>query len=245
MPDEIQQPAQQPQVTTSQGTNWKKIGLTVLFILVVTRIIAGVYWFFILNKTPEDSDLTGPVPKPSTPIATDSAKEATPSSKNTSNSSATYENDEFRYKVENKLGLKLTDAKQKGKSKMYFGISDVDTLFSNQLSKISFQSDDGVCQITVLENPKKLTLDQWITSTQPPDYSYIVENVGTKLDGVKAKKLSIFHFDHNSTAIVTSHKGYIYSLGYRESKGNDNFTEEEQNFQQTCEDLFATFKFLD
>ena len=73
-------PAQpQPQVaTTPKPTNWKKIGLTVLIILVVTGLIAGVYWFFILDKSSDTSDLTGPVPKPqvttSTPSATPSAK---------------------------------------------------------------------------------------------------------------------------------------------------------------------------
>ena len=75
-------PAQnQPQVaTTPKSTNWKKIGLTVLIILVVTGLIAGVYWFFILDKSSDTSDLTGPVPKVTTKTSTESATEATPSS---------------------------------------------------------------------------------------------------------------------------------------------------------------------
>ena len=75
--DEV--PAQpQPQVT-SQGTNWKKIGLTVLIILVVTGLIGGAYWYYVSNKTSDDSDLTGPIPKVTTKKATESAKKATSS----------------------------------------------------------------------------------------------------------------------------------------------------------------------
>lgn len=76
MPEIPVQP--QPQVTASQGTNWKKIALTVLIIIVVIGLISGVYWFFFLNKSSDISDLTGPVPKPqvttSTPSATISAE---------------------------------------------------------------------------------------------------------------------------------------------------------------------------
>ena len=79
MPEQVQQPTPQPQVSSKpQSTNWKKIGLTVLIIVVVAGLIAGVYWFFVLNKSSDISDLTGPVPKPqvttSTPSATPSAK---------------------------------------------------------------------------------------------------------------------------------------------------------------------------
>lgn len=73
MPEDIPQ----PQVTLSNKTSWKKIGLTVIIILVVTGLIAGAYWFFIMNKESDTSDLTGPVPNPqvstSTPSATPTA----------------------------------------------------------------------------------------------------------------------------------------------------------------------------
>ena len=72
------QPTQTQVTTTSKSLNWKKIGLTVLIILVVTGLISGVYWVFVLNKDTEVS--TDPiVPKPSTQTATESAKETTPS----------------------------------------------------------------------------------------------------------------------------------------------------------------------
>ncbi len=75
------QPNPQPQVATAAPNqhNWKKVGLTVLVILVVSGLIVAAYWFLVLNKSSEDSDLTGPVPKVTTKQATESAKEATSS----------------------------------------------------------------------------------------------------------------------------------------------------------------------
>ena len=71
---DAQQPVPQPQVTP-QKTNWKKIGLTILIILVVTSIIAIVYLFFIFERGSFVGDLKeGPksqVPTP-TPSATPS-----------------------------------------------------------------------------------------------------------------------------------------------------------------------------
>ena len=78
-PDQESQPTQTQVTTTSKSLNWKKIILTVVIILVVTGLIAGVYWFFVLSKTSGDSDLTGPVPKVTTKTSTESAKESTAS----------------------------------------------------------------------------------------------------------------------------------------------------------------------
>ena len=75
MPEQVQQPTPQSQgATTPKSTNWKKIILTVLIISVVTGVIIGAYWFFVLNKSSDVSDLTGPVPKPQVSTSTPSAK---------------------------------------------------------------------------------------------------------------------------------------------------------------------------
>lgn len=80
MPEPVQQPTPQPQVTTTpKSHDWKKVGLTVLVILVVTGLITGAYWFLVLGKSSADSDLTGPVPKVTTKTSTESAKESTSS----------------------------------------------------------------------------------------------------------------------------------------------------------------------
>lgn len=80
MPKEAQTPAPLPQVTTGTQTHdWKKVSLTLLIILVVSGLLVAGYWFLVLNKSSDNSDLTGPVPKVTTKPATESAKEATPS----------------------------------------------------------------------------------------------------------------------------------------------------------------------
>ena len=79
-------PAQNPQVVQSGGggMDWKKIVTVVVIIIAVTAIIAGAYWFLVLSKGSDISDLTGPVPKANIPAATESAtpsatQSATPS----------------------------------------------------------------------------------------------------------------------------------------------------------------------
>jgi len=76
---EAAQSNQLPQVTNSVPISHdrKKIGLTVLIILVVAGLIITAYWFLFLNKASDDSDLTGPVPKVTTNTSTDSATNTT------------------------------------------------------------------------------------------------------------------------------------------------------------------------
>lgn len=69
--------SQQSQVITSNKTSWKKITLTVLIIIVVSGLIVGAYWFFVLNKDSDTSDLTGPVPKPNVTTVIPSATSST------------------------------------------------------------------------------------------------------------------------------------------------------------------------
>jgi hypothetical protein len=71
MPEVAQQPTPQPQFTTTKPHNWKKVILTVIFIVGVVAVVVGIYWFMVLNKSSGDSDLTGPVPKVTTKTATE------------------------------------------------------------------------------------------------------------------------------------------------------------------------------
>ncbi len=110
MPEEVQQPTQQTQVTTtSKATNWKKISFTIVFIVGCVSIIAGIYWFLVVNKTTEDSDLTGPVPKVTTKTATESAKEATKSATPSSKKAEETESDAVLLKkvVSEKTGISM------------------------------------------------------------------------------------------------------------------------------------------
>ena len=101
MPEESQQPAPQPQVTaTTKSTNWKKVILTIVFIVGVAAVVVGVYWFMVVNKSSGDSDLTGPVPKVTTKTPTESGKEATPSGEKDETADwKSYENKEYNYSL--------------------------------------------------------------------------------------------------------------------------------------------------
>src|SRR3990170_8907275 len=78
-PQAPQSPATPQVVTSSSGVSWPKIILTVIVIVVVTAIIAGAYWYFVLNKPTGGID-TGPI-KVSTPSTKKATPSATPSAK--------------------------------------------------------------------------------------------------------------------------------------------------------------------
>ena len=110
MPEEASQPAPQPQVTVgTKSHDWKKVGLTVLIILVVAGLIVAAYWFLVLNKGSEDSDLTGPVPQVTTKTSTESAEEATKSATPISKKAEETESDAVLLKkvVSEKTGINI------------------------------------------------------------------------------------------------------------------------------------------
>lgn len=77
--NQTQQPKMQPQVQTVsvKKISWSKVIITIFVIIVVTAVIAGAYWFLVLNKSSDTSDLTGPVPKPQVNTATPSVTSST------------------------------------------------------------------------------------------------------------------------------------------------------------------------
>ena len=88
----------QPQVATTKSHDWKKVILTILVILVASGLVVAAYWLLVLNKSSNDSDLTGPVPKVTTKTSTESAKEATSSDeKSETVSLSTYTNKELGF----------------------------------------------------------------------------------------------------------------------------------------------------
>src|SRR3989344_1239100 len=87
MPEEQQtqtaQPATPQVVASPQGVSWSKIIITVIVIVVVTALIAGAYWYFVLNKSTGEVDTT-PIK-----VSTPSAKKATESAKKSTGSATT------------------------------------------------------------------------------------------------------------------------------------------------------------
>src|SRR3989344_4442580 len=109
MPEEQAQP--QPQVLPAQAksVSWSKIILTVLVIVIVTAIIAGAYWYFVLSKPTGEVD-TGPI-KVSTPAAKKATSSATPSAKKATSSAKLVEG--YSSKVEVAGWKTFTNSKAK------------------------------------------------------------------------------------------------------------------------------------
>lgn len=71
-------PSQNPQVVSSVsgGMDWKKVIMVVVAIIAITAVIAGAYWYFVIQNGSSDSDLLGPVPTANINTATSSATQS-------------------------------------------------------------------------------------------------------------------------------------------------------------------------
>ncbi|MCH8821244.1 hypothetical protein IID23_01850 [Patescibacteria group bacterium] len=164
MPEDIPQ----VQVTTSNKTSWKKIILTVLIIIVVSGLIVGAYWFFVLNKDSDTSDLTGPVPKPNVPTAT---KSATPSTKITETKQYCSNGKEHTYKNVFKICLpkdfkhfKFSDSKN---WVMYSNaaIPEASEVYGFLVVEFADKNSENEPTLHSKENEKKVLVDE-IEATQ-------------------------------------------------------------------------------
>jgi len=69
-----------------------------------------------------------------------------------------------------------------------------------------------------------MSLEEWISKHEPQDVTGGISIQGmfdTALDGIPAKRLSIFGFDHEGIDIVSSYNGCIYYLSFTDSNPND------------------------
>ena len=60
MPEQVQQPAPQPQVTTSQGTNWKKISLILIVVMFLISLVGVGIYLLIPRPTEKPTPTTQP-----------------------------------------------------------------------------------------------------------------------------------------------------------------------------------------
>ncbi|MCH8821249.1 hypothetical protein IID23_01875 [Patescibacteria group bacterium] len=220
MPEEIQQSVPQPQVTTSNKTSWKKIGLTVIIILVATGLIAGVYWFFVLNKSSDTSDLTGPVPKPNVTTATPSATPST--QKDETADWKVFLNDFHKYSIKTPPNWISTDAPSGGTSRPIW-------IFLNEKDfEKSKKSIEGISLISIIVVGLEGELGKPIGEATP----IIID----REKGLKYYQSPCKPYDYCTTVQVT-HKSntYEFKLSAHGSRKS------EEVFIKTL----STFKFLD
>lgn len=193
MPEDVPQ----VQVTTTNKTSWEKIGLTVLIILVVTGLIAGVYWFFILDKSSDNSDLTGPVPKPNVPTATPSAtssalKDETVDWETYSNS--TYK---FSFKYDKDKHGKVSEAKNPNPGELLY---------------VNVQINGPVFNLSVLEAGEQKVIDNIKSGcTGILEFS---ETKKTVINGVEWTEVVCKNSTSGEDVInwVLNNSGYIYKM---------------------------------
>jgi hypothetical protein len=146
----------------------------------------------------------------------------------------TYKNEKFCYKVNYPSEWQIIEAKPREGNKTEWAAR---ILLNNELQKVTFLEKapkiwPGEFQICVYSNPGRLNIDEWIEKNEPQDVtggSLLQEVIEISLNGMQAKRLSIFGFDHEIIEIVVIHKGYVYSLSFAGRNPNDPDQKEHEN----------------
>lgn len=146
MPEVNDQSEPQPQATTTpKSTNWKKIGLTIVFIIGVVAIVSSIYWFLVVQNGSSSSDLTGPVPKVTTKTATVVVK----------TDKVVYQNGE---------SIKITVKNKKDKPIFYYGPF---WHLKEYAYKLDVQIPTEVSMVNGKETCGLILYEQWIGELEP------------------------------------------------------------------------------
>lgn len=120
-------------------------------------------------------------------------------------------------------------------------------LQKGELQKTTFVNPDiGSCALSVLDNSKHMDLAQWsssykVLSANGANLAKVTGN--TIMGGSPAKIISIFAFDHSNTAIVTEQTNNIYFFEYANTKGNPNYTTQQQSAETLCLQIASSLHF--
>lgn len=120
-------------------------------------------------------------------------------------------------------------------------------LFGGEMQKATFQEPGGKkwpgeFQVRVIQS-HGFDLEQWLKDNEPADVlggSLVQSTVDMALDGVPAKRLSIFAFDHEEMQIVALHEGRICSLDFAGHNPNDP---DGERHRQIHEQMLSSFHF--
>lgn len=237
MPED-QKVVPQAQVTTSKKISWLKIGLTVLIILVVTGLITGAYWFFVLNKGSDTSDLTGPVPKPKVNTSTPSADIA---------DWKVYTNTKYNYQVKYPQDWVI---------EVDFIVNPPSTETADEIwfwkitEKPFGQTSQIVNRMFIIisagPNPKKLSLEDYLIEQSklhfpPPDPDEVIKNIKnmekTSFQGFKALKAD---YGDKGAVLYISKEPNIFAL----TLGFEEFSEKFKiPPKETFDQVVSTLKF--
>jgi hypothetical protein len=139
----------------------------------------------------------------------------------------TYTSEKFGYQAQYPADWDVVEASQQTMSEAFDGKYIV---VENELQKVTFVEKGcefwpGEFQITVLLNPEHLSLEQWVENFDIEDVgggSLVQEKTLITLSGKSAFKLTIFGFDHQETAVISSDaQGSIFFISFEGESPND------------------------
>jgi len=156
--------------------------LTVFIILVVAGLIVAAYWFLVLNKSSNNSDITTPVPKPQVNTATPSSTPSAEKDETTDWKTFKSGNIPIEFKTPNSLTVSENDGLISNGEKINIGISV--TGFSDEKALTftkNFLGGFGSPNFEQLES-NKITIDKYEveqtinhdTNIQPDEYTMII-----------------------------------------------------------------------
>lgn len=119
------------------------------------------------------------------------------------------------------------------------------------LQQVMFETKGNAssCKISVLPNPKALSLEDWLKSYRVNSISgnnAVTVTEETTLGGAPAKAFSVFLFDHDDKGIAALHKNAIYVIRYANIEEDKNVADKQEVKQiaKACREMIPTFKFL-
>ena len=141
-----------------------------------------------------------------------------------------YSTKEFGYSIKYPVGWKVTVAQPRKDNKVVYS---GDILLSGELHKTAFtDTSDRYWQaglaIRILELPKGKTFDQWIKeyeSSDATDFNPVEQVIDTVISGRRAKKATLFNFDHTGKELLLEHKYGVMLISYEGQNPNDKRNE--------------------
>lgn len=214
----------QSETATHKKVNWKKVALTVVFIIIAAGVIIAIYWFLIFDKPKPTTIEPVKVSTPSAKQATPSAQPATPSAKKDETADwVAFSDKVFGYSAKHPPGWKFSH--EPGGS----GISnDEFTILNTVLESLKEgQSFSDWMKNWTKNTVKNRKIENVTVSGLPALYTYIILENGHAPPGTV------------QVATYYAKDGLVYMIGASFHKSK------ESQFLPIYKQFIATLKFLD
>ena len=160
-----------------------------------------------------------------------------------------YSSEEFGYEIAYPGDWKVTVAVPRDEWDMVWD-NPAEDLLGDEIEKVTFQEEHfiswrGNFQVSVLENPEELGLEEWMdrhirASTTGSILTWEIQD--TALDFSPAKRVTESTVDYEDVKLVTLMNGRIYTLSYVGKSPNDREIERHRNI---FDRMVSSFRFVE